>query len=35
MEASSDGEIEKNPDLLTPIAVFFRELSFPAKSARS
>lgn len=32
MEASSDSEVEKNPDFLTPIIMFFRELSFPAKS---
>lgn len=32
MEASSDSKVEEDPDFLTPIIVFFRELSFPAKS---
>lgn len=32
MEASSDSKVEENPVFLTPIIVFFRELSFSAKS---
>lgn len=32
METSSDSEVEENSDFLTPIIVFFREVSFPGKS---